>query len=245
MPQLIDRLGAMQPNRPALHLRSSDSLSFESGESSVALLPYVRVDPDERRGGDGLPMPITREQYRAILAAARSIDHRLLIQTLWQTGGRIGEVLHLRPCDLSEVDGSIHLPNEKQRRRENRSKTVYVSRDLVAELQAFARGVRLKVTRPFFRSARSGTRSMSRCQAWRIVTDCAERAGVLVPGQRGELVPASPLNFRHGSAVHQIREGVPLTEVQRQLGHSRLSSTVVYLRLTDPERRAIADRVAW
>jgi integrase len=155
-------------------------------------------------------------------------------------------VLHLRPCDLSEADGSIRLHNEKQRRAANRRKVVYVSRDLIAELLAFARSVRLGLNRPFFRSARSGpNKPMSSCQAWRIVTDCSARAGVLVPGQRGELVPASPLNFRHGSAVHQIREGVPLTEVQRQLGHSRLSSTVVYLRLTDPERRAIADRVDW
>jgi integrase len=190
-------------------------------------------------------MSIDHGQFGAILAAAQAIDHRLLLKTLWQTGGRVTEVLRLRPCDVNRADGALRLLNEKQRRRERRQKLVFVSRDLAAELYAFARGLHIRSTVPFFRSNTSGPRPMSRSQAWRIVTDCSRRAGVLVPGQLGELVPASPLNFRHGNAVHQLREGVPLTEVQRQLGHSRLESTLVYLRLTDPERREIADRVSW
>jgi hypothetical protein len=52
------RLGAMQSNRPAL-------------PPSAVLVPHVSVDEDQRgRGGDGLPMPITRDQYRAVSTTA-------------------------------------------------------------------------------------------------------------------------------------------------------------------------------
>ena len=215
---------------------------------ALAILPPAVVAEPEPEAGDrvpGLPTSISFDQARAIVNAARSIDHRLLLKCLWQTGGRISEVLGLRPCDVDAADGSIRLANEKQRRRDRRRKLVYVSRDLVAELEAFARGARIRSTEFYFRSQKSHDRPMGRAHAWRVVTDCSRRAGVLVPGQRGELVPASPLNFRHGSAVHQLREGVPLSEVQRQLGHTAITSTLVYLRLTNPERRAIADRVTW
>jgi site-specific recombinase XerD len=48
-----------------------------------------------------------------------------------------------------------------------------------------------------------------------------------------------------GAAVHQLRAGVPLTEVQLQLGHARIDTTTIYTRLTNAEPRSYADRVEW
>jgi integrase len=50
--------------------------------------------------GERLPSYVTREQARAIINAATSQAHRLLLECLWQSGGRISEVLRLRPCDV-------------------------------------------------------------------------------------------------------------------------------------------------
>ena len=43
--------------------------------------------------GEHLPAYVTREQARAIINAAGSHSHRLLLECLWQSGGRISEVL--------------------------------------------------------------------------------------------------------------------------------------------------------
>lgn len=48
--------------------------------------------------GAGLPRYVLPEQARAIINAAETTAHRLLLETLWQSGGRITEVLRLRPC---------------------------------------------------------------------------------------------------------------------------------------------------
>jgi site-specific recombinase XerD len=61
----------------------------------------------------------------------------------------------------------------------------------------------------------------------------------------GRLTPAMARDFRHGVAVHQVRSGVPLSEVQQQLGHARLDTTSIYTKLANAERRAIADRAQW
>src|SRR5919202_5015523 len=67
--------------------------------------------------GDRLPSYVTRDQARAIINAAATTTHRLLLETLWQSGGRVTEVLRLRPCDLDPSGPILHLVNLKQRPR--------------------------------------------------------------------------------------------------------------------------------
>src|SRR5919201_2232436 len=81
--------------------------------------------------GEHLPSYVTREQARAIINAAATQTHRLLLECLWQSGGRITEVLRLRPCDVDEAEGALRLQNLKQRTRARRTKLVYVSVQLV------------------------------------------------------------------------------------------------------------------
>jgi integrase/recombinase XerD len=187
--------------------------------------------------GAGLPRFVTRDQATAIVNGARRTMHRLLIQTLWESGGRVSEVLRLRPADVDRHDGALRLVNLKQRRRELRTKVVYVSPELVGALLALARDLRLAPTDYYFRSSSSGLEPMSRQQAWRIIGAAAARAGVRVAGQ----VP-NARDMRHGAAIDQLRAGVPLSEIQQQLGHARVDTTTIYLRLSDAERRAFADR---
>ena len=66
-----------------------------------------------------------------------------------------------------------------------------------------------------------------------------------VVGADGRPRPATGLAFRHRAAVHQLRAGVPFTEVQQQLGPARVDTTTIYTKLTNPERRSYADRVEW
>jgi site-specific recombinase XerD len=85
---------------------------------------------------------------------------------------------------------------------------------------------------------------MSYEQCWRLIHRYALAADVQVlDGER--LRPANGRAFCHGVAVNLVRQGVPLREVQQQLGHARIDSTSVYAKLANPERRALADRLDW
>jgi integrase/recombinase XerD len=195
--------------------------------------------------GGGLPCYVTGEQARAIIIAATRLGgmrDRLLVECLWQAGGRVSEVLRLRPADVVQAEGALRLINRKQR-RPNARKLVYISDELVAELMGYARDARINATQPLFRSRQSAN-AISATQAWRIVGAASRFAAVRIVDGGAER-PANPRDFRHGSAVHQIRQGVPLSEVAQQLGHARLDSTAIYTRLANPERRMMADRVTW
>jgi integrase len=195
--------------------------------------------------GARLPAYVTREQARAVIAAAGSTRDRLLFECLWQTGGRVSEVARLRRCDVEPAEGALRLVSLKQKRRALAAKLVYVSSGLVAQLLAYCRDARLGPTGFLFFSRQSGGAPMVRQHAWRLVTRYARAAGVQVIGRDGQLRPATGLDFRHGAAVHQLRCGVPLSEVSQQLGHARIDTTTVDTRLTNAERRRDADRVRW
>jgi integrase len=198
-----------------------------------------------RAQDSGLPSYVTQEQARAIVAAAATTRDRLLAETLWQSGGRVSEVARLRRCDVDPAEGALRLVNLKQRRRDRAAKLVYVSGGLVAALLAYCTDARVSPTGPVFASRQGAHGAITRQQVYNVVTALSREAGVAVVGRDGRLRPATGLDFRHGAAVHQLRAGVPLSEVSQQLGHARLATTAIYTRLTNAERRRYADRVAW
>ncbi|CAO4172820.1 Site-specific integrase [Methylorubrum aminovorans] len=54
---------------------------------------------------------------------------------------------------------------------------------------------------------------------------------------------ASPKGLRHGFGVHALRSSVPLTLLQRWLGHAGLSTTAIYADVLGAEEREIATRM--
>ena len=196
------------------------------------------------RADSGVPAYVTADQVAAMVACAPTTRDRLMLRTLWESGGRVSEVGSLRLCDIDRPEGALQLTNLKQRGPRRHVKLVSISRDLAGALLAFARDTRLGHDGHLFRSHQSGEGHLTRQQALRIVNRLAVDAGVIVQGRTGPR-PACGLDFRHGSAVHLLRSGVPLTEVQSHLGHARVDTTTVYLRLTNRDRRFIADRIDW
>ena len=156
-------------------------------ESATSLTPpRPAASIVARAAGERLPTYVRREQARGITNAATTHQHRVLLETLWQSGGRVSEVLGVRPCDVDAAEGALMLENRKQKRG-NRRKRIYVSPDLVAQLQLLGRERRTGYRGFLFGSAKSGPEAMSTVHAWRIITDCSRRGGVYVEG--GDNVP--------------------------------------------------------
>ena len=78
---------------------------------------------------------------------------------------------------------------------------------------------------------------MSRSRAWQIVKSVMQCAGIM-PG-----LYTMPKGLRHAYGLHAIRCGVPITMVQKWMGHSRLESTLVYTQAVGLEERELAERM--
>ena|SRR5947209_9082484 len=96
-----------------------------------------------------------------------------------------------------------------------------------------------------YAARKSQGQPMSYGHCWRLIRRYALAADVLVVGPNGVPRPATGRDFRHGAAVNQVRQGVPLSEVQQQLGHARIDTTTIYTKLAARDRLAVHAAVAW
>jgi len=176
----------------------------------------------------------------------------LIINTLWKTGVRVSELCALRKRDLDPYGKVIRVVTLKQGLKKQKkngpgrpSKPKKVSRaaeriipipdDLVAELMAFLH------TSNNSEKANSQDELIfpwTRMTIHRIVKKACALAGL-------DDDRAHPHTFRHSYAVHLIRNHVPITIVKELLGHSNISSTLIYMRIVQPDTQVILDRVRW
>jgi site-specific recombinase XerD len=78
-----------------------------------------------------------------------------------------------------------------------------------------------------FTGSRDPRRPMDKKTAYYLVRQAARRAGIKRP--------VSPHTLRHTYATHQVEAGVHLRKLQLLMGHARLSTTLLYVHLSQAE----------
>jgi len=148
---------------------------------------------------------------------------RALIVVLWRAGLRIGEALALTELDLDPERGSVLVRRGKGGKRREVGMDAWAWEQLRPWLQP---RVQLPVG-PLFCVINAPTQG-------RHCTPGAVREQLRrVARQAGVRRRFAPHQLRHAHAVEMAREGVPLNVIQRQLGHTNLGVTSIYLQGID------------
>jgi integrase/recombinase XerD len=159
---------------------------------------------------------LDRSEVERLIQATYRIQSKygLLIKTLFQTGARVDEFVHLRVEDLL-LDGDppqIHIAHAKRQADRYVPILPALADELRTHLQGRQRGF-------LFESNRHTRYSPRMVQA--IVKDCAREAGI---AKR-----VYPHLLRHSVATILLDSGqVPIDQVQKFLGHLHLSTTQIY-----------------
>jgi len=180
-----------------------------------------------------LPKALTIEQVGALLDAVAGDDpialrDRALLEFLYATGARVSEALSLTVDDIvgdnSATSETIRVTGKGQKQR-----IVPVGSYARVALDAYLTRARpglvakaKKSTPQVFVGARGA--GLSRQNAWLIMSRAAERA------QLSGLV--SPHTLRHSFATHVLAGGADIRVVQELLGHSSVSTTQIYTKVT-------------
>lgn len=169
----------------------------------------------------------TAEIDRFVAAAEGSpVEIRAFCWLLAFSGCRISEALSLTAQSIDFTSGQVVIKCLKKR-----GKTVFRAVPLPSSLLDLFKG--------WFASRPNDADllwSWSRMTGYRRVRDIMSDARV-----RGG--HASPKGLRHGFGVRAIQSGVPLTLVQRWLGHADIKTTAIYTSAMGPEERQIAERM--
>jgi integrase/recombinase XerD len=188
--------------------------------------PTIQPSLYARDGGRKYLTPSERARFIAVAQSWPCATTGTLCLMLAYTGCRISEALALSTLSVDAGDLFVAIRSLKKRGQ-------FVVREIplpdlfVGQLRA-AHDLRDPSQRlwPYGRS-----------WAWTLVKQVMNAAGICGGPH------ATPKGLRHGFAIHALRANVPITLVKRWLGHSRLTTTELYLGVIGPDERAFAARM--
>jgi site-specific recombinase XerD len=188
--------------------------------------------------------PPTTEEIIAVMrragAAPYGLRARALVVLLWRAGLRVSEALALAESDLDHSTGGVLVRLGKGGKRRH----VGMDRWGWQQLQPWLdRRIQLPVGALLCvidgpTAGRPWSPSAARTTLHRLAVEVGVRRRF------------APHQLRHAHAVEIAREGIPLTVIQRQLGHANLGVTSVHLQAStrarsstpstaDPRRRCL------
>jgi integrase/recombinase XerD len=156
------------------------------------------------------------------LSTPEGMRNRAIIETLYSTGVRVSELIHLKLSDMYEDINFIKVTGKS-----NKQRIVPIGTDAMKYIRLYMQEIRVHV--PIKRGEeqylflnRLGT-SISRITIFTIVKEAAERAGITKN--------ISPHTFRHSFATHLLEGGADLRAIQEMLGHESIATTEIYTHL--------------
>ena len=152
---------------------------------------------------------------------------------LWRAGLRVHEALALTEHDLDARRGSLLVRHGKGGRPREVGMDEWAWEQLRLWLSARAELPLGPLVSASSMARRAGDRG-------RVPRSAASSAGL--PCCAGVRRRFAPHQLRHAHALELAREGVPLSIIQRQLGHASLGTTSIYLQGIDPEEIITAVR---
>ena len=166
-----------------------------------------------------LPTVLSQEEIWSIINATGNMKHRLLLMTTYSAGLRASEALALK---AEHIDGKRMLI--KVTGKGGKQRYTLLSKKLLKELRYYYETCQPK-TYLFPSSYKPKEPRMLSYESFRSIYENArEKAGV----KRGPGLHT----LRHSFATHLLEAGYDIRKIQVLMGHSRLTTTMIYLHVS-------------
>jgi site-specific recombinase XerD len=182
------------------------------------ILDFIRPAPQHK-----LPVILSVEEVRCILASLRQEHYRVCLSTIYGCGLRLLEGVQLQVRDIDSSRMMLHVRGGKG----NKDRYIPLPERVLAQLRHYWRQHRhplwlFPAWTSFNRASATQPMDVSGVQR-------AFRAALT---ESGLAKPASVHTLRHSYATHLLEAGVNLRQIQSYLGHDSLSTTARYTHLT-------------
>lgn len=191
--------------------------------------------PDPR-----LPKVLDEDQLKKLfetqnLNKRSGMRDRALLETLFSTGLRVSELVHLNIGDINLNSGEFSVVGKGRKVR-----TVYLSSSAKEWLKKYL-ATRHDEFQPLF--LRYSGKKMDEMdvdgETLRLTARSVQRLVKKYVLRAGIAVDATPHTLRHSFATGLLREGADLRSVQELLGHSNVSTTQIYTHVTNKQLRDV------
>jgi len=181
-------------------------------------LPYGRLPKT-------IPQVLSQAQALKLLECVRRRRHRVLLTTIYATGLRVSEAVHLGVADIDSAQMTIRVARGKG----NKQRLVPLSPALLQELREWWREHRNPQW--LFPGNRPG-RPLNTSSVQIACRQAVDRAGL--PPR----VTAHTL--RHTFATELLEAGIDLLTIQKILGHADLKTTLIYTHVRRDRLHAVS-----
>ena len=174
---------------------------------------------------------LTPEEFKQLLAHARTPRETALLRLLGGVGLRVSEVASLKKEHINQLEGYIFISQAKGGK----------DRTTVAPKSVFAALAALNIDHGFlFPGYQAG--HISTWEIGHILDQIALAAGLQQTrppaiGQKRERKRVTAHLLRHSYASWVLDKGLPVSDLQGQLGHASLATTGIYLQRRPNHRR--------
>jgi integrase/recombinase XerD len=173
-----------------------------------------------------IPKSLSVSEVKFFLESDKAIEKPLMmrnivmLELLYSSGLRVSELVSLKVEDINLESGFIRVIGKGLKER-----IVPVNLRAIEKLRNYIKKERLEILKkkesPYLFVTGRG-RPMTRQRFWQALKSHGKKKGI-------EL---SPHTLRHSFATHLLEGGADLRSVQKMLGHSDISTTQIYTKVT-------------
>lgn len=185
------------------------------------------------RRGQPLPLVLSREEVRRVLACLRQERFRVCLRLIYHGGLRVGEAVKIKVTDIDAAQLRLHIRQGKG----GKDRCVPITPRMIEELRHFWKTHRNKVWlfpapgRPWRERSEDRNAVLGRATTFMSVS-AVQNAFRLARAESGIHPQSCVHTLRHCYATHLLEEGVSLRLIGQYLGHASLDVTVIYTHLT-------------
>lgn len=166
-----------------------------------------------------LPTVLSLDEVDRLLDATSDLKYRAMFATMYSSGMRVSEVIHLHYDDISRTNMQIHIRDAKNRMDRY---TILSKRNLDI------------LTQYWFEKGRPrGILFPNRFTGDYLTVSSVEQTMRRSVAAAGLPVKATPHSLRHSFATHLMEAGVEQRNIQSLLGHRDPKSTEIYLHVSN------------
>ncbi len=171
-----------------------------------------------------LPVVLSQREVKDLIKAAPAKRDRLMVEFLYSSGCRVSECVKLKTENLNFKERIASIRGGKG----NKDRIIILSKEWLKHINKYLK--KKKIKSPFVFSKKNG-KPLSSDTVQRVVKKAAKKAGIEKK--------VTPHTLRHSYATHLLEAGENIRKIQELLGHSDLSTTQIYTRVSTTELKKV------
>jgi integrase/recombinase XerD len=193
-----------------------------SGEGYIERDPSKTIKPIKQEQKQRLSLSQMEMEY--LRRACETLRETAIVEFLFSTGCRVSELANLKISDVDFQTDEVHLFGKGKKHR-----TSYLNAKAHVALEDYLKSRKDNDSSLFVRSRRPYV-GMGTCAIENIIRTLNQRAGIAKK--------VTPHILRHTTATQAVGHGMPVQDVQKLLGHSNISTTMIYVETSDADVRS-------